>query len=382
MAQLSVTFPELLSAIVRPTLLLDPVRVRRNIARMAAKARAERVRFRPHFKTHQSAAVGEWFRAEGVSAITVSSLLMARYFADAGWRDITVAFPVNLREMALINELAPQIRLHLLVESAATARQLAARLVAPVGIWLEIDTGYGRSGVEWNTAAELHEVATAVTDSGILELQGLLTHDGHTYSAGEPAAILRVHRQSVERLERARSWLAEYGFLGLEISVGDTPACSLADTFDDIDEIRPGNFVFYDQSQVSFGACQPEDVAMVVACPVVAIYPRRSELILYGGGVHLSKEQMPHAGGGAEYGRVVLFDAQGWGEPLDGVWLRSLSQEHGIIAAEPSAFARLATAVRVGDLVGVVPVHSCLAADLLKRYRTVDGQWLEMMRGW
>jgi D-serine deaminase-like pyridoxal phosphate-dependent protein len=121
---------------------------------------------------------------------------------------------------------------------------------------------------------------------------------------------------------------------------------------------------------------------MVVACPVVALYPRRSELILYGGAVHLSKEQMPHAGGGAEYGRVVLFDAQGWGEPLDGVWLRSLSQEHGIIAAEPAAFARLASTVSVGDLVGVGPVHSCLAADLLKRYRTVDGRWLEMMRGW
>ena len=86
------------NAITRPTLLLDVVRARRNIARMADKARRNGVRFRPHFKTHQSAAIGAWFRAEGVACITVSSVTMARYFADQGWQDITIVFPVNVRE--------------------------------------------------------------------------------------------------------------------------------------------------------------------------------------------------------------------------------------------------------------------------------------------
>jgi len=59
-------------SITRPTLVVDEGRVRRNIARMATKARASGVRFRPHFKTHQSAAIGAWFREEGVTAITAS----------------------------------------------------------------------------------------------------------------------------------------------------------------------------------------------------------------------------------------------------------------------------------------------------------------------
>jgi D-serine deaminase-like pyridoxal phosphate-dependent protein len=80
-----------------PTLLLDEGRARRNIFRMADKAASNQVRFRPHFKTHQSAAVGEWFRDVGVTAITVSSVEMARYFAAHGWNDITFAFPVNVR---------------------------------------------------------------------------------------------------------------------------------------------------------------------------------------------------------------------------------------------------------------------------------------------
>jgi len=44
--------------IVKPTLVLDEACARRNIARMAEKARRQGIRFRPHFKTHQSAGIG------------------------------------------------------------------------------------------------------------------------------------------------------------------------------------------------------------------------------------------------------------------------------------------------------------------------------------
>ena len=52
--------------ITKPTVLLDSDKVRRNIARMAAKANETGLSFRPHFKTHQSAQVGTWFREFGV----------------------------------------------------------------------------------------------------------------------------------------------------------------------------------------------------------------------------------------------------------------------------------------------------------------------------
>ena len=78
--------------IVRPTLVVDENRVSENIDRMAQRARQAGVRFRPHFKTHQSREIGAMFRQAGVSQITVSSLAMAQFFADQGWQDITVAF--------------------------------------------------------------------------------------------------------------------------------------------------------------------------------------------------------------------------------------------------------------------------------------------------
>lgn len=371
----------LLQSIVRPTLLLDEARAHANIRRMAGRARSQGVRFRPHFKTHQSAEVGEWFRAEGVECITVSSVSMARYFAAAGWRDITVAFPVNVREAADIDRLAAAITLHVLVESPESVDALAARLAHPVGVWLEADTGYNRSGIAADDHARLVAVAQRAVAAG-LPVQGLLTHSGHSYALAGPTALEKLHESTVRALIHARAALESAGFPGLELSIGDTPTCSVVERFGPVDELRPGNFVFYDLTQAAIGACAEEDIAVAVACPLVAKYPARGELILYGGAVHLSKDFLQRSDGASEFGRVALFgdaDAgEGWNPGIPGAWLRSLSQEHGIVHADQHAYARL-DQLNIGDLVAVLPVHSCLTADLLKHYVTLDGKRIEMM---
>lgn len=363
----------MLADIVKPTMLLDERRVRANIARMAQRARTNGVRFRPHFKTHQSAQIGEWFRAEGVTAITVSSVDMAAYFAEHGWQDITIAFPANVRQIDQINRLATKIRLNLLLESTQTAQILEEKLTHPVAVWIEVDAGSGRSGVAWNAGGDLHELATKMANSSKLHLHGLLTHAGNSYAARSREAVAAVHHETITRMQRLRNWLLEYGFLGLELSIGDTPACSMLDDWGDVDEARPGNFVFYDLMQMEIGSCTAADVGFVVACPVVAVHAERCEIVLYGGAVHLAKEMLPRADGTPSYGAVVPLAADGWGDPFEGVWLRSLSQEHGVVRATAEGWPQLA-AVRVGDLLGVLPVHSCLTADLLQEYVTREGE--------
>ena len=81
--------------IEKPAIILDKDRVLWNINKMVLKASKSGVRFRPHFKTHQSFQIGEWFKEHGVSSITVSSVDMAIYFSKYGWQDITIAFPVK-----------------------------------------------------------------------------------------------------------------------------------------------------------------------------------------------------------------------------------------------------------------------------------------------
>lgn len=364
--------------IIKPTLLLNKARTLRNIERMAQKAKNNGVRFRPHFKTHQSAHIGEWFRDFGVNAITVSSLDMAGYFAQHGWQDITVAFPVNILEIEQIKALSAKITLHLLVEAPEVARFLEAQLDWRVHVWLKVDVGAQRTGIAWNDMDALLALAKTIGQTQHLALRGLLTHAGHAYRARTQAEIAGIYAEMMARLTAVRDRFALAGFPGLEISIGDTPSCSVIADFRDVDEIRPGNFVFYDVMQLTIGSCAEEDLAVAVACPVVAKHAARRELVLYGGAVHLSKDyvttMLPGRGETKIYGYLALPEPAGWGPRLPHTYVSALSQEHGIVKTTP-AFCEQA---QIGDLVMVLPVHACLTAHLLRKYVTLEGELIEL----
>lgn len=166
----------------KPHLAIDLNKVAANIARMAQRMQAHGVSFRPHFKTHQCAAVGELFRGHGVNAITVSSLDMAGYFADHGWQDITLAVPVNPGQLSAINALARRIRLSLLVGCDQTTRTLNDSLGVSCPLWVKVDVGYGRAGVRWDDEQGLVELVRLIEASDRLEFACLLSHSGHTYA--------------------------------------------------------------------------------------------------------------------------------------------------------------------------------------------------------
>lgn len=385
--------------VTKPTFVVDRAICRRNIARMAAKARGHNLKFRPHFKTHQSAVVGEWFREAGVTAITVSSLSMARYFASAGWNDITIAFPVNLREIGDINRLASEISLNLLVENEIPMNFLVKKLSAPVGIYIEADTGYHRTGVDPLKPRVIDQMLEVLRKGDNLVFRGFLSHSGQTYSA---RSVDDIHVRHADVLLKTRSLKNHYReeWPGLEISLGDTPACSVCNNWDSVDEIRPGNFVFYDLMQLSLGACSIDDIAVRVMCPVVSKQIMRNEVVVYGGAVHLSKEFMIGDNGKRSYGGVCLpggsagaggsdhhfsgavmglQDRNGliFGKILsDGTWVAGLSQEHGIIRG---TFDEIRM-IYPGDLLEIIPVHSCLAADLAGYYLTTEGDRIEKIK--
>lgn len=371
-------------SVIKPTVVVDPVIGRRNIARMAGKAHEAGLRFRPHFKTHQSAAIGEWFRGEGVTAITVSSVSMARYFAAAGWKDITIAFPVNLREIDEINRLASEISLNLLVENEISMNFLVKNLAFPAGIYIEVDTGYHRTGVDALKTRIIDQMLDLLKKNGNLVFRGFLSHSGQTYAA---RTVEDIHIRHADVLLKTRSLKNHYGeeWPGLEISLGDTPACSVCTDWDSVDEIRPGNFVFYDLMQLSLGVCRVEDIAVRVLCPVVSKQIMRNEVVVYGGAVHLSKELMIGANGKKTFGAVCLAGGDGsagtpgykFSTAISGdTWVAGLSQEHGIIRG---SFDEI-RAMFPGDLLEIIPVHSCLAADLAGYYLTTNGSRIEKIR--
>ena len=274
--------------IKKPTLLLDKKKCTQNIENMLDRAKRCNLNFRPHFKTHQSAEVGEWFRELGVDKITVSSLEMAKYFAEHNWKDITVAMPVNLREMDIIDELAQKITLNILVESAETIHHLEAELNHQVNVFIKVDTGYNRTGVAAVDTESIQNLLNYIKASTRLVFKGFLAHSGHNYNAADADEIHTNHKQTVLDLNELKDVFRSQ-FPDLEVSLGDTPACSISDEFFGIDEIRPGNFAFYDMMQFVLGSCEENEIAVAMACPIVAKHADRNEIVIYGGGIHFKR---------------------------------------------------------------------------------------------
>lgn len=361
--------------ITSPTLLVDEQKCRANIRAMARKAARHDLEFKPHFKTHQSADIGEWFREVGVEGITVSSIKMANYFHQHGWKDITIAFPVNLREMDAINRLASEITLTLLISDPTVISQLDNLLSAPVGVFIEIDTGSSRTGFKLNDKDLLDHTLEEIQKAKKLHFKGFYSHPGHSYASRSTEQIQEIY---ADVLTQCRKLKQKYSNLDEDwlICIGDTPCCSVAEEFDPIDQISPGNFVFYDVMQSEIGSCKISDIAVALALPIVAKYPSRNELVVHGGAIHLSKEVFrsqdpPHFGL-----PVLLNEDYSWLEPIEHCYVKSISQEHGIVSCKSPEFDKL----QIGDLIGILPVHSCLTADLMGEYRTLEGNILNHIR--
>jgi D-serine deaminase-like pyridoxal phosphate-dependent protein len=368
-----------LNQLQRPVFLIDKAKVLRNVDRMAKKARASGVVLRPHFKTHQSADLAKWIREFGIDRITVSSVDMAEYFGRHGWNNITVAVPVNIHQIPQINSLAKSLDLHVIIDSEFSSLRLSEGINNRLNVWIEIDTGDHRTGISTDQTEQILGVAKIVSQASALRLKGILAHDGHSYDASDSDEILRIHKRSVASLRNVKQALEEAGHSQLLVSVGDTPSCTIVERFlPPIDEIRPGNFVFYDLMQKTLGVCRNEDIAVGVACPVISKNLRRNELVFYGGSIHVSRESLALPSGSAVYGQIARLqdDKAAWTAPIPNVYLTSLSQEHGKVTG-PEDFIG---SVEIGDTLIVLPIHSCITASLYSEYHVLNGGVLGKFR--
>lgn len=361
--------------ITTPTLLLDPKRCHANIEAMVTKAQQNQLTLRPHFKTHQSQYIGQWFRDLGVQKITVSSLNMAAYFAEDGWDDITVAFPTNILEIDLINHLASRIKLNLLVQSQTTLNFLKQHLKYPVCCLIKIDLGSHRTGIQADHLDELDQLIHNIETSNKLVFSGFIGHAGHSYAARGQEAVQQVHYEAIAKMSLVYHYY-ENKYPNICISIGDTPTCSLVESFGCATEIRPGNFVFYDAMQAQIGACTLDQIAVAVACPIVAMHPDRNEIIIYGGGIHFSKESYEHQDYGHCFGLVVQDAPKGsWAAPIEDTYVSRLYQEHGVVKCS-TAFMQ---SCQIGQIIKILPVHSCMTANLLQKMQTTTGKSISMM---
>jgi len=336
---------------------------------MKAKADRNDVILRPHFKTHQSHEVGRWFRQEGITKCAVSTLDMSIYFAEDGWEDITLAFPVNILEIDKINNLAERIQLNIIVEAPETLMRVDALLDFEISAFIKIDVGYGRTGIPADQSDQINELIEAFNQVDLISLVGFLGHAGHSYKARSKSEIIEIHEAAKDMfasLERYKSQFPE-----LIISVGDTPTCSVAEDFTWCEEIRPGNFVFYDLAQWQIGSNTLDQIAVAMTCPVVAKHLDRNQIVVYGGGSHFAKDRITLENGKTVWGLLVDYNLNKdptWAISDKYNWAISLSQEHGIIEVDNETMNR----TKIGDILTILPIHSCMAGLAMGEYLTTN----------
>jgi D-serine deaminase-like pyridoxal phosphate-dependent protein len=348
-----------LSQTSTPALVLDLDRVETNLRRMQDRAASLGVALRPHIKTHKCLQIAEMQRDLGCSGLTVSTLYEARVFGEHGFDDSTWAFPVILNRLDEALQLAHDVGLGLLVDSKEAVVALEETR-QPLRVWMKVDCGYHRAGVDPESSLA-RELAQRLRDSKTLQFAGLLTHAGHAYNSRSTKELAAVAEQERSSLVNLAELLRGMGIEVPAVSVGSTPTMSVVEDLAGVDEMRPGNYVFFDLMQSRLGSCSIDDCAVTVLASVVSSQPGAGHCVIDAGALALSKDGLPVISDGTSYGEVL--DAGLSGPPIDRTRVRSLSQEHGI----------LDRALEVGRRVRILPVHSCLTAACFDEYVVVRG---------
>ena len=348
-----------------PTLIVNKTIALNNLDRMINVANKNNLILRPHFKTHQSIEIGNWFKEKGVTSITVSSIKMAEFFSSE-WDDITIAFPLNILEIDKLNLMIRRNKVKLLIDSISSLKILNSQLQDSIEVYLKIDVGYNRAGLKIEEKQKIKSIINFCKTSEKISFLGFLAHFGDSYKSRNKKEIKSVFEKSIERIK-----ILSDGFPDYQISIGDTPTCSTINKYPEfINEIRPGNFIFYDLAQYKIGSCEIEDIAVRMICPVVSIYEEREEVLIYGGSVHFSKDSLSEN----EYDKFgYVYFGETWDVSNKIGYIKSLSQEHGIVKLEKKID------LKIGDQLNVIPVHSCLAVDKMGVFYE-SGKRIEIMK--
>ena len=361
-----------ISELLTPCLLIDKKRLMSNIDKMSQKAKDCGVTLRPHIKTHKCTEIAALQKKNGSSGITVSTLDEASIFADAGFDDITYAVPISSNKMPAAQRIAEHVDLKLIVDSHHAVKALEEKSKKNdivVEVLMKVDCGYHRCGVNPESHDSI-KLVQRIVESSHLRFKGILTHAGHSYNAKTPQQVKEIVKQEQEVMVKfARKLEHEERNLKPEIvSIGSTPTMSVTDKImEGITEIRPGNYVFYDYSQVQLGSCRLNDCALTTLARVIGRY--NHHFVIDAGATSLSKDLgLSTNQNENEFGKIYQDYENDLLESSLGI--RSISQEHGKVqVTDPSILERF----HIDAMTRILPNHSCLTANLHDYYYIVEG---------
>ena len=323
-----------LDALDTPALLLDPVKLDRNVARLATRLAALGVPLRPHVKTAKSIPVIARALVGQPGGVTVSTLKEAEECFRAGLTDILYAVgiaPQKLKRVASLRARGADVTV--IVDSIAAAQ--AVRAQGEIPALIEIDSDGHRAGV--------HPDSALLLDIGRIlgsRLRGVMTHAGESYHSLTDDAKRQMAEQERAAAVRAAEHLREAGLPCATVSVGSTPTAMFAEDLRGVTEVRAGVHMFMDLVMAGLGVCAVDDIAISVLATVIGHQPEKGWIITDAGWMALSRDRGTSAQpvdqgyGLALVQRSPTWSGRGW-------LVRSSLGDNECIGREPLAGRKL-----------------------------------------
>lgn len=332
-----------------PALIVSEEILHNNISRTASFAKSVGVDVRPHIKTHKTPQITRLQIAAGAIGITCAKVGEAEVMVhEAGVQDVLLAYPTfGINKFERLVALMDKARIIQAVDSLAAAKMLSetmARFDAHMDVMIEVNTGQDRSGVAYGK--ETVELAKEVARLPNLHLVGIMTHEGQANGA-DPDDIERVATKAGEDMVATANAIRSEGIELTTISVGSTPAGFITPRVEGVTEMRPGTYVFNDNSALRYGQLGVEDMAARFVATVVS-RPAADRAILDTGAKTLA---MDPSRGHKGHGYIV--------DHPDAIIIK-LSEEHGVVHVPEGE-----TGFEIGDRVEVVPNHVCPTVNLM-----------------
>jgi D-serine deaminase-like pyridoxal phosphate-dependent protein len=354
-----------------PCLIIDALRMDRNIARLRDRLAPMGVPLRPHLKTAKSIEVAVRAMASPQGPATVSTLKEAEFFASAGVRDIIYAVgitPCKLKKVIELRQSGVDLAVILDTVEQAEAVALASRtdgLAIPALI--EIDCDGHRSGVPPQDSERLLSIGRAIVQGG--ELRGVLTHAGGSYAARGATALWEAAETERRSVVDAANILRDAGLPCPVVSVGSTPTAHYATDLSGVTEVRAGVFVFFDLVMAGIGICEIDDIAMSVLATVIGHQREKGWILIDAGWMAMSQDRGTSKQD-INQGYGVACDSAG--VPFQDLILADANQEHGILKVRPGSNAVLPE-LAIGDRVRILPNHACATGAQHRSYHIVHG---------
>ena len=205
--------------LITPALAIYPEIVDANIAATLRLLGGDANRWRPHVKTAKLGFIMHRLVERGVMQAKCSTTVELETACAAGIRDVLLAYPVVGANAARVREIAaanPRARISVLVENTAQVKAWAG---SGIGIFIDVNPGMDRTGIEQEHLTEILEVARTAGPA----FRGLHYYDGHMHAAALEEREKQAHR-GYDRLMQIAGEVERAGFKIEEVITSGTPA--------------------------------------------------------------------------------------------------------------------------------------------------------------